>query len=446
MRQSDRLNPHGLMEKLTFSLKRYRNALTSVGIVTAGNSVARIIDLMFGVIVARTLGVEIFGIFTVLNTLLISSATITRFGLNSTFTKIVSDYKREELKEKEQVLTKAYFIGRLSPYIPYVIVGVFLSGFLGDILDIHLEQVSLIRVVFAGLIGVSLFEFVRTRYQANREFLSFTLLGIFQSAGRILTLIILLLGFNLVSLNSAVYIWLVFPFIAGITGLLSQPKDFLKCRHSVGLELRRMLSFSKWIALSAYSLFLFRGMDVFFLSHYVSKRELGIYSASLSIAGIMFFLTNSLNVVLIPYVCRLNADRIWPFCRSAFVYGLPVFSLCVCIALLSSKYVLLLVYGREFVEGANVLNYLLVAFFLGAFLTPFMSLAFRINNSRIIFYVDAIRGVTGLLGFYLLIPSFGINGAAISLLCCYGISCVIGLALIYRSIMGYLRKHPVSYR
>jgi len=381
----------------------------------------------------------------VLNTLLLSSATITRLGLNNTFTKIVSDYKREGLKEKEQVLTQAYLIGRLGPYVPYVIVGVLLSGYLVNILEMNAEQLPLVRVVVAGLIGVSLFEFVRTRYQANREFLSFTLLGIFQSAGRILILIIVFLGFNLVNLNTAVYVWLIFPFVAGITGLLSQPKDFLKCRHNVGSELRRMLSFSKWIALSAYSMFLFRGMDVFFLSHYVSKRELGIYSASLSIAGIMFFLTNSLNVVLIPYVCRLRADRIWPFCRSAFAYGFPVFSLCVCIAIFSSKYVLLLVYGTEFVEGAYVLNYLLVAFFLGAFLTPFTSLAFRISNPRIIFGVDAIRGVTGLLGFYLLIPRFGISGAAISLLCCYGISCVVGLSLIFGSIMAYLRKHQVSY-
>lgn len=428
-----------MFENLTATIKRYRGVLTGVGVVTAGNSFTHVVDFLFGVILARTLGAAQFGTFNVLKTLFNSSATITRFGLNNSYTKIVSEYKREGLAEKEQTAIKAFFFSRLAPYIPYVLLGILLAGPLGHVLNLQQEQTPLVRLVFVSVIGVCLYEFVRTRYQADRRFLNYTLLGCCQSVGRVIVLITVFFLFRWTDLNVPVFIWLGFPLLVGLIGFSFQSKHFLEVHGRTKSEIRKMVSFSKWIALSAYSTFLFRGMDVFFLAHYVSKRELGMYSAAMNIANIVFFLTNSLNIVLIPYVCRLSDDQIRVFFKKIFFYGLPIFACCVCIILFSGKYFMLFAYGPEYLEGTKVLNVLLIAFFSGGFLTPFMSIAYRINDPRILFFVDITRGIFGLLGFYFLIPHFGIQGAATSLLVCYLVSCIIGLSLIYRRSGSYLR-------
>lgn len=406
--------------------------------MTAGNVIVRGFDFIFGVMLARKLGPEDFGTFTVLNTILLSSATIIRFGLNNSFLKIISDYKRKRLNDKEQILTNMYFWSRLIPAVPLVIIGIFLADFLGNVLSIPKTQVFLVRIAFAGVIGVCLFEYVETRYQANREFIQYTSLGLFLSGGRILSLILLFYFFNVVTLSVSVFVWLIFPMMAGIIGFASQPRDFITYRHGFKSELKTMLSFSKWIALSAYSMFLFRGMDVFFLSHYTSKYELGIYSAALNLGNIMFFLTNTLNVVLIPYACKLKDEQIWPVFKNSLLYGFPLFALCVGILLLSSES-LLLIYGKEYSGGANVLRLLLIAFFCGAFLSPFAAIAYRTNIPKVIFYIDAIRGITGLAGFFIFIPRLGAMGAALSLLICYAVSMCLGLMFIYRKAILFAK-------
>ncbi|MBM4137707.1 MAG: hypothetical protein FJ241_12895, partial [Nitrospira sp.] len=100
MQKLIRFNNTKIINKLFFTVKQYHNFLSDLGIIIAGKIIGRGFDFLFGVILARKLGPEQFGIFTVLNTLLLFSGDILRFGLNNSFLKMVSDYKREGAHEK----------------------------------------------------------------------------------------------------------------------------------------------------------------------------------------------------------------------------------------------------------------------------------------------------------------------------------------------------------
>jgi len=114
------------------------------------------------------------------------------------------------------------------------------------------------------------------------------------------------------------------------------------------------------------------------------------------------------------------------------VYGFPLFVFFAGIIWFASGYIQYFVYGKEYARGEEVLKYLLIAFSCGAFLSPFASLAYRLNIPKVIFFIEAIRGVIGFMGFYFFIPVLGAKGAALSLLICYLVSLFFGVSFIYK--------------
>jgi lipopolysaccharide exporter len=172
----------------------------------------------------------------------------------------------------------------------------------------------------------------------------------------------------------------------------------------------KIWGFSKWILLSAISRQLYTALDRFILSGWVGKRELGFFSVTSSLAGLITTeLVGAVGAALIPGYAKLQDDK--ERLRSAFMVSQAIFLALLIPAtvgtFLLAQQITAVVLGAQWLDSAWMLGYFVLFYMTYTVvenLNRFMAMA---GLQRISAHIGMLRTVIFLL---LIFPSFHFGG------------------------------------
>ena len=176
--------------------------------------------------------------------------------------------------------------------------------------------------------------------------------------------------------------------------------------------------------------------DRVMMQHYgIADGEIGIYSFFYTFTGIVTTILNALNVSWCPfYYDYLHAEDYDTIKKKSKNY-MQLFTIIVCGFLLVSREVSCLFADASYQTGINVLPILTVGiFFIFMYQFP-VNFEFYHKKTRIIAGGTICAGVMNILLNAILIPQYGMYGAAVATMVSYAVLC-IGHQLIASRLLG----------
>ena len=231
-----------------------------------------------------------------------------------------------------------------------------------------------------------------------------------------------LLGFLLLSLFSSIRVYILFKKI-------DKPND-----KSESFTITEIFKTSSPMALSAIAYFIMQSVDIIILSIYEGFDQIAYYSVSVKLAMLTTLALMSVNIVIAPRIAEIYENQKMQKLQLLIKHSTRIIfliSICVLSVLFFFSEEILGLFGQGYVIANNALLFLLAAQFFNALSGPgaiYLNMTGRQKTLNKILVSALIINIS--LNFYL-IPTQGINGAAIATLVSLIIWNTIATVLIY---------------
>ena len=231
-----------------------------------------------------------------------------------------------------------------------------------------------------------------------------------------------LLGFLLLSLFSSIRVYMLFKKI-------DKPND-----KSESFTITEIFKTSSPMALSAIAYFIMQSIDIIILSIYEGFDQIAYYSVSVKLAMLTTLALMSVNIVIAPRIAEIYENQKMQKLQLLIKHSTRIIfliSICVLSVLFFFSEEILGLFGQGYVIANNALLFLLAAQFFNALSGPgaiYLNMTGRQKTLNKILVSALIINIS--LNFYL-IPTQGINGAAIATLVSLIIWNTIATVLIY---------------
>jgi len=251
--------------------------------------------------------------------------------------------------------------------------------------------------------------------------------------------------FILISVWKITDIWqviLLYLIVALGTGLYSIAvlKRIVGSIHKICLtNVIVFLYSSKWIFITGLIIFLFPRLDIFILSKYVSYGDIGIYSASNSLITMLALFSRSLNKISLPKAMNeaiTSIENYNKFKKEVYNTSLLLFIIAMTIFFASEKFIRFL-YGVKYSESYIIFRILSIGYLSSMIFAPHSYIFYAINLGKLLFIIELVKSAIAILLLIVLVPLFGLKGAASAI----SISLLTMTIISYILLKKFLKKH-----
>lgn len=360
-------------------------------------------------IVARWMGPEEFGLFSLFIVILILGNDVLGEGLNPGVVRYYAMYSGTDREKASEVLTSALAL-RVLLGIPVVLIGAAAgTQVAGRVFQDGMYTWPVV-LGLVGSLGAALWSFHLSTWQARQAFAGYAVMVSLVNALRVLSVPVLIwIGQLTLIVIMGLHVIIYYLCTAVAFGLLR--RHFANLRINKAL-LRELLRFSKWPAMASLCFLLQVNLGVPILNYFVDSREAGLYAAGSALLMGVDFLTVSLLTTLLPKVSQFTGLE---QCRSYVQRSFPL-NLLIAAALLPLTFfggpLVLLLFGPAY-EGTIPVFHVLFFGALATLVTHPLYLVFYAMNRP---HLYTLTGIVALIGWIVagcwLIPAYGAVGAA----------------------------------
>ena len=397
-----------------------RKIAKGAGIVFMGALIGRAFGYGSRIVIARFLGVSDYGLISLGFAALTMAAGLAAIGLPSGVTRYVSFYKGKEDKGK----IKGTIISAIKMNLPISIIFALLLFFGADWISIHIfhdaNLTPVLRIfsiavpflVLAQNLLSATVGFQEMRYQVYTQ-------QIFQEVFKLAGIVTLVaLGFGVIG---AAWGWVLaivlMPFVAFYFLQTKVFPIFYSKIKAIPVE-RELFSFSWPLIFVGIAGMVMGFMDTLMLGYFCTSYEVGIYNAALPTAMLIRMPVTALASIFIPVITELYSREKYGDLKGTYSavtkwilsLSFPVFLLMT----LFADDIIKILFGAEYVIGAEALAILAFGFFIGTVFGFANNIINAFGKTKITMgcYLTG-SAVNFCLNLYL-IPIFGIKGAAIA--------------------------------
>ena len=390
------------------------------------------VSYLFTVVLARFVGIEYLGIYSLATSVTRIGEVIGIAGLQSGVMRYVSRLDKEnEIDEIRQRVRSGLMLGLI-----FSIVTMILQLALSDWLAIEIFQgsellkrvivISAFSLPFATVMIIS--AFATQGYKLLKY--KVTVMNIVRPT---VMLLCTLLCLGIFSKDSAI----IYPLL--ISAIVSALVSLLFLKKLVGIKLneiflgkidKELLSFSYPLMFVAILGTLLHWMDIMMLGYFTDTTTVGLYHPATRTAGLMRTILLAFMGIFSPmmsdYHRKGKLDEMRKLYKLVVRWIISLSIPFAIIMIIYSKKIMLL-FGGQYVSSANVLSLLVIAAFIQSFIGssgPTLSMAgypkINLINSIFVLMINIVLN-------YVWIPLFGINGAAYATLVSISFLAVIRL-------------------
>lgn len=411
------------LNKEPINTGQYLNELPTIargaGILFLGALIGKMLAFFFNIFIARTLTPGELGLYYLGLTLISLLGTFALVGLGSGALRFVSLF----YGQKDISRAKGTIVSCLSIVTPVGLLMAMLLFLYAESIAVHifdkpclenilkLFSVSIPFFAIGNILIISTLGFKLMQYKVACETSEIILRFVF------VFLLVYILGFGLNGvvlgnvISSILIAFLAFYFLAKLIPIL-------RGKERPILEFRKLLRFSFPQMFSEFFISLAIYTDTLMLGYFRTSEEVGVYNivARLVISGII--ISESFRIVFAPIIAdlhnkgemeQLNA-LFKVVTRWIFTISLPLFLLFI----LFPKPILN-IFGKEFTVGSSCLITLSLGYLLTCAVGPVNHMVLMTGRSGLNFLNHLFALIINVLLNYLLIPKYGITGAALAM-------------------------------
>lgn len=408
--------------------------------ITFGGSIVGSIFLYIGLlIIARLLGAELLGIYVLGYAIFSFLVLLARMGLDSGALRYVAIYNEaRDRKRIKGVLVQSFLVSFLAG-LGIGIVSYFGSEWMATTIFKIDELDRVIRIFSFGIpfMATMFVAATATRGFQKMQYFVYTI-NIFQPLTKLcLILIFYWIGFKLYGVVWATVISAVLGLLLVIFYVKRVFPELISNIRPL-FETRKLLEFSLPMFFSTLAAFFFLWTDILMLGYFHSPSEVGIYRAASQMSSLLVLVLSALSSIFVPIIAELynkkEMDKLNSLFKTVTRWGfyicLPIFLIMVFLP----KEILGL-FGLQFIGGWYALIILVFAYFIHVSLGDVGWVLAMCGRQKLWFYIIITMAALNIGINLLLIPKFGIAGAAMAT----GIS-MVGLHLVGLVVVRYLLK------
>ena len=367
---------------------------------------------LLSIILGRFLGAAAFGLFTMTLTIYTIASLVGGIGIPVAIVKYVAEFK--ENKEKINIFVSC---GVINSVFLGVIVGTILftlSNTLADIFDMP-ELTDLIKIVAFALPFLVVNNTLLGLLNGLREMKSYSFRTVFRSA-LLLGFTILLVGIGF-GIKGAV-LALVLSEVGTLFLLIFIARNFFcfVIRDYVKTT-KEVVKFGSQLFLASAVGMVNTNADKLLVGYFLLDKDVGIYAIAVAIANGLLMIPGAIGTITYPAISEYNSkgshETIETLINKSMKYSLIILSVLGISIIFFSKDIILLLLKPEFLPATNPLTILILGMiFFGAWMAVGSTFS-GVGRPDINWKIGAIAIVVGVTLNLLLIPIFGISGAAI---------------------------------
>lgn len=407
----------------------------SAALITAGSVVGRGLALLGETAIARQLQPAVYGDIALAYTIVAVLGSTLLLGIHEGVTRLGT--ATDDEGERTDLIIAAFLTATLSG-----VTGIGLVAFGSDIIATYMSNPEIrkyLLLVAPYLLLYPLSRIVIAHLRIQQR--SATMIITRAIVARVVALVLLFGAAVLIGGPTVgVIYWLSVPFvIVLIGGALSIKRiKYRRVRLPPRTTFGELWSFSWPLAASSIVFLFLSQLDVLMIGYFLSSNEVGYYRAIQPLRqGAMIFL-GSFSFLFMPLATQAFQNEEFEeldvlfgsVTKWAVVLTLPLISTFIFLP----ETVVVAFFGEPYISAAVPLSILSGGLFLRAVVGPNGDLVKAIDRPK----VEAIASVVGVTGNFLLnlvlIPRYGIMGAAVATVVGYGVYNGVELAIIYREI------------
>lgn len=365
----------------------------------------------------------LFGLLTTIPDLVISFGNM-GFGLGNTY--LVAKHRYDLKKIVGNTLLFTFVLGLCLAGIGYII----LSS--DRILKGDGEAVrSFSSLVLFAIPFVLLYKFTDDILIATKQIHFANFLRLVFS-GLPIVLIVVFWLYSGLALKAALYAWALTIVVVAVWAVIKTlSKDALPLKLSVPY-FKDSISFGSRGLVSMFANELVRRVDYVFVSSMHGAHALGFYAVSVSVAEILLSVPDAVSTSFLPIHLGLDKKSANSFAPVVIRHVLCVMVVvCICTAI-AGKLIIWLLFGGDYLPSYNSMLFLLPGILALSIYDLLKVDLYNHNLPGFVSWVSVITLVCNLLLNFLLIPRYGISGAAVSSSLSYGLSTIILLVKVVR--------------
>ena len=214
-------------------------------------------------------------------------------------------------------------------------------------------------------------------------------------------------------------------------------------------HIKKLFAFSFWIFLSSSGILVYNYTDTILIGYYMIEADIGIYRVVFQFTSIASFVAVALVNSLFPRMSMWGVEheihRVESALSRAFTYSLllalPVFAG----GWILGDRILYFFYGEAFATGAPTMVILLATQITFIFMTLQTMCLNALDHPQDSFKATAISAIVNVVLNVLLIPNFGILGAAVATFATMLLNALLSYCLLNRIIHVYLESSAVLH-
>lgn len=391
--------------------------------------VSKILSYVYRIVVARYFGPEVYGLFSLSIMILGWFVAFSSLGLYEGILRYIAIYRGKKEPEKIRYLFKfSLTIGVITSIIAGVLLfflakPISINIFHNPGLVIFLQIFSIV-VPFFLLANILL-----SVVQAFERIKAYTIiLDFVQHFIKVLVLILLIIiGFNSNSVIISYGLGIFAIFLASYLYCKYKLPD-LFAKYSLKKEVkskitRELFSYSWPILFMSIVYSIFPWIDFIAIGYFKGATQVGFYDAAIPIAQLLVFLPPLFLRLFFPMATKQffkkNLDLVKELSKQTekwiFIINLPLFLLMV----LFPGAIINILFGSEYLVAETSLRYAAAGFFFFSISLLFYNLLAIVGKSKLILINLLITSVLNIILNILLVPKYGITGAAISTMISY---------------------------
>lgn len=414
-----------------------RRMATDYIIVILGTGCTRAAAFLTSVLVARLLGKESLGNFSIFY-----ASMILTWQLAEAFdTAFICQARRSEVHARKIQLLKASFLLKII----YSVVIMATAGCVNYFVVLrHCEAISLNNYIWNGIACGCAYSYVTSIANFFREkdnFVMFTAARGMHSSVIFAVLLFLFLFKMNFNLGNVIDLHI---YVSIILGLLSCYQLYIRTDNPFHFnkdDIKQSISFGKWVFGSAGLYYISQRIDIFIIAKFISMEDVGVYAVAVQLLMIVSVMIGAMSSILLPKAIKA-AESEFTFKVYVSESLIPIVSVLLLLLAIAAVAPALIhaVYGGSFVHSAHVLRILCIGWMFGVLYLPLSLIFYAMNDPRTRFFLEFSKILTCVAMMLYLVPKFGVIGGGCAVAASIMLNAVMSTLVLRQKLATWWRK------